>query len=149
MIQIIHTDSGNQDFKDLVKLLDELLADLDGDEHAFYDQFNKIDALKYVIVAYKHGKAVGCGAMKEFAPDTMEVKRMYTLPEARGKGIASEVLAELEKWAASLGYSKTILETGLRQQDAVALYRKRGYFQIENYGQYAGVGNSLCFEKVL
>jgi len=149
MIEIIHTDSNNEDFKALVKLLDELLADLDGDEHSFYDQYNKIDALKYVIVAYRHGKAVGCGAIKEFVPGTMEVKRMYTLPEARGKGIASEVLAELEKWAASLGYEKTVLETGIRQQDAVALYKKRGYTLIENYGQYAGVENSVCFEKIL
>ena len=92
---------------------------------------------------------VGCGAMKEYSPITMEVKRMYTNPESRGMGIATFVLNELEKWALELGYEKCILETGKRQPEAIALYKKNGYLSIPNYGQYVGIENSVCFEKSL
>ena len=149
MIEIKRTDSTNPDFIGLVKYLDADLAIRDGAEHSFYAQYNKIDNLKYVTIAYEHGAAIACGAVKEYAPDTMEVKRMYTSPESRGKGIAGKVLTELESWAAELGYQKCILETGIKQPEAIALYRKSGYQIIPNYGQYAGVENSVCFEKVV
>ena len=149
MIKIIRTDSGNKDFIGLVKYLDAYLAEKDGEDHSFYDQFNKINIIKYVVVAYESEKSIGCGAIKEFAPGTMEVKRMYTSPEARGKGIATKILNELEIWAAELSYEKCILETGKRQPEAIALYKKSGYKIIPNYGQYAEMDNSICFEKVL
>jgi GNAT superfamily N-acetyltransferase len=74
---------------------------------------------------------------------------MYTLPQHRGKNIATKVLAALEKWATDLGYQKCILETGKRQPEAIRLYQKNGYASIPNYGQYVGVENSVCFEKEL
>jgi GNAT superfamily N-acetyltransferase len=147
MIRIIRTDSDNPDFIDLVKHLDADLAERDGDDHSFYAQFNKINKIKYVVVAYENSKPVGCGAIKEYAPNTMEIKRMYTLPENRGKGIASKVLTELEIWAAELSYEKCILETGKKQPEAIALYKKNGYKLIPNYGQYVEAENSVCFEK--
>ncbi len=149
MAKIIRTDSTHPDFISLVKLLDADLAHRDGKEHSFYAQYNKIDMIKHTVVAYEDEKPVGCGALKEFAPDTMEVKRMYTLPEYRGKGIAKKILAELERWADEMSYAKCILETGKRQPEAIALYTKNGYKPIPNYGQYAGVENSVCFEKRL
>lgn len=79
--------------------------------------------------------------------DAVEVKRMYTLPEYRGKGIAAELLGELEKWAAELEYGRCVLETGLKQPGAIRLYEKSGYIVMPNYGQYVGVENSVCFEK--
>jgi putative acetyltransferase len=147
MISIIRTDSDNQDFIELVKHLDADLAERDGNEHSFYAQFNKIDKIKYVVVAYENNKPVGCGAIKEYAPNTMEIKRMYTSPQNRGKGIASKILTELEIWAAELSYEKCILETGKKQPEAIGLYKKIGYKLIPNYGQYAGIENSFCFEK--
>ena len=147
MSNIIRTNSDNPDFISLVKLLDAELAERDGADHPFYAQFNKIDKIKYVVVAYENDEPVSCGAIKEYSPDTMEVKRMYTLPESRGKGIATKVLIELEKWAKELGYEKCILETGKKQPEAIALYKKNGYETIPNYGQYANVENSVCFEK--
>ena len=149
MIRTIRTNSDNLDFIQLVKQLDADLAERDGKDHSFYAQFNKIDKIKYVIVAYENDKPVGCGAIKEYAPDTMEIKRMYTSPESRGKGIASSVLSELEGWASELSYEKCILETGKKQPEAIGLYEKNGYKTIPNYGQYAGIENSLCFEKHL
>ena len=147
MITIKRTDSDNGDFIELVKQLDADLARRDGDEHPFYAQFNKIDKIKYVVVAYENDKAIGCGAIKEYNPGTVEVKRMYTSPGNRGKGIATTILLELEKWATELSFEKCILETGKRQTEAVALYKRNGYKFIPNYGQYAGIENSLCFEK--
>lgn len=147
MIKLERTDSTNQDFIELVRALDSDLAERDGGEHSFYAKFNTIDRIKNVVVAYEDGRAVSCGAIKEFAPGVMEVKRMYTLPEHRGRGIAGKVLRELEKWAAELGCEKCVLETGKRQPEAIALYEKSGYRVIENYGQYVGVENSVCFEK--
>ena len=149
MVRIIRTDSDNQDFIELVKYLDADLAERDGDEHPFYAQFNKIDKIKYVVVAYENNKPVGCGAIKKYTPNTMEIKRMYTLPESRGKGIGTGVLTELEVWAAELSYEKCILETGKKQPEAIALYKKNGYKIIPNYGQYAEIENSVCFEKYL
>jgi len=147
MITVIRTDSSNNDFITLVKLLDADLAQRDGKDHSFYAQFNKIDKIKHVIIAYSTDQPISCGAIKEFNSTSMEVKRMYTLPEYRGQGIATLVLRELEKWAAELSYMKCVLETGKRQPEAIDLYKKNGYKIIPNYGQYVGVENSLCFEK--
>lgn len=149
MAELIRTNSDNPDFKQLVKLLDAYLAVTDGEEHDFYNQYNKIEAIKHSIVVYESGTPIGCGAMKEFAADTMEIKRMYTLPANRGGGIASKILTELETWAKELSYKKCVLETGKRQHEAIALYQKNGYKIISNYGQYKGVENSVCFEKAL
>jgi putative acetyltransferase len=147
MINLLRTDSDNPDFIGLVRYLDADLAERDGNEHAFYDQFNKIARIRHVVVAYEDGTPVSCGAIKEYDPNTVEVKRMYTLPESRGKGIASQVLAALEIWAAELSYEKCILETGKRQPEAIGLYQKNGYQLTSNFGQYAGIENSVCFEK--
>jgi putative acetyltransferase len=143
------TNSENLDFQKLVVELDKDLAIRDGEEHSFYAQFNKIAAIKYAVVIYENEIPIGCGAIKEFEEGVMEVKRMFVLPNMRGKGIASIVLAELENWAKELGYSKCVLETGKMQPEAISLYKKNGYIIIKNYGQYENVENSVCFEKVL
>jgi len=147
MIKILRTNSDNPDFIELVKYLDADLAIRDGNEHSFYAQFNKIDKIKFVVIAYEDDQPVGCGAIKEYAPNTMEIKRMYTSPASRGNGIATKVLTELENWAAEMSFEKCILETGKKQPEAIALYKKSGYKSISNYGQYAGIENSVCFRK--
>ena len=149
MLTFLRTNSTHQDFITLVRQLDVELATIDGDEHDFYAQYNKIDKINHVIIAYENELPIACGALKQFSENAMEVKRMYTLASYRGKGIASGVLIQLEKWAAEMNYSHCILETGIRQPDAIRLYGKNGYLPIPNYGQYAGVENSRCFEKAL
>ena len=149
MLNLVRTNSDDTDFIALVKKLDADLAQRDGADHTFYSQFNKIDKIKHAVVAIENDEPVGCGAMKEFMPDSMEMKRMYTAPQGRGKGIATAVLTELENWAAELSYTKCVLETGKRQPEAIKLYEKNGYKRIPNYGQYIGIDNSVCFEKAL
>jgi putative acetyltransferase len=146
---LLRANSDDEDFIALVKSLDVYLAEMDGPEHEFYAQFNTLDKIKYVLLAFEGDEAIGCGAIKEYEPGVMEIKRMYTKPGARGKGIASGIVKELEQWATELGAYKCILETGKRQAEAVNLYKKLRYTQIPNFGQYEGMENSLCFEKEL
>lgn len=149
MITIIRTNNTSSDFNSLVKLLDADLAIRDGEDHAFYAQFNKTINIPWALVAYENNIPVGCGAFKQYAEGVAEVKRMFTQPEARGRGIASQILSSIENWAKELGFTRCILETGFNQPEAIALYHKNGYSRIENYGQYAGIANSVCFEKVI
>lgn len=147
---VIHRcTSEHIDFRNLVSLLDAELAERDGEEHAFYAQYNGINMLNHCIVIYIHDNPVACGAIKSIGEDAMELKRMYTTTHMRRKGLASRVVAALEDWARELGATQTMLETGKRQPEAIALYQKLGYVIIHNYGQYIGIENSVCFRKVL
>lgn len=149
MLILKRTDSADTDFIELVKLLDTDLALRNGEQHAFYSQFNTTDTIKNVVVAYLNHKAVSCGAFKYYNENTVEVKRMFTVHEFRGKGLAASILKELETWAAELGYTRSVLETGKKQTEALNLYQKSNYQLIPNYGQYAGIENSICFQKFI
>jgi putative acetyltransferase len=149
MIELRRTNSSNKDFIELVKLLDADLRIKDGDDHAFYNQFNKIDAINHVIVAFSDDIAVGCGAFKPYTEQAVEIKRMFVHPDFRGRGIAQQILKDLEKWATEIGYQSCVLETGQKQPDAIQLYLKTGYSRIPNYGQYEGIENSICMMKEL
>ena len=148
-MELIRTTSNHPDFEKLVVQLDAYLKILDGEDHAFYAQFNKSSLLKNALICYENEIAVGIGAYKEYDSETAEIKRMYTLPEHRGKGIAKAILNELERWAAEENYTHSILETGFMQVDAIGLYQKLDYQITENYGQYVGVENSVCMKKYL
>ena len=112
-MQLIRTAASHPDFIALVSLLDKELAVRDGDDHAFYAQFNTVDTIRHVVIAYDAGMPVACGAIKTYDDETVEVKRMYTLESHRGLGIASMILGALETWAKELGYQRCILETGM------------------------------------
>jgi len=147
MLTLKRTNSESTDFQKLNTELDKELAISDGKDHPFYAQYNKIDSIHHVLVGYDGEKPIACGAIKKYSDEIMEIKRMFVLTENRGKGIASLVLKELELWAKELNFKKCILETGINQPDAISLYKKNGYKIIPNYGQYANVENSFCFEK--
>jgi len=149
MIKLVRTDQANPDFRALVNLLDAELKVRDGDDHAFYAQFNKTVNIRHVVVAYCEDEAAGSGAFREFGDGSVEIKRMFVKPGFRGQGIAASILAELERWSAELGFSACVLETGQNQPEAIALYKKSGYLPIPNYGPYAGVYNSVCMKKEL
>ena len=149
MITIKRTNSTDKDFQKLVVELDAELKVRDGEEHVFYAALNKTDTIKHVVVAYEENIAVGCGAMREYTHDTMEVKRMFVPLQHRNKGVASSILLALESWCKELGYKKCLLETGKKQPEAIRLYEKNNYRRIPNFGKYKGVENSVCFEKEL
>jgi GNAT superfamily N-acetyltransferase len=149
MIDLLKTDASNSDFVALIIKLDAELMITDGDDHEFYDQYNKLDTIKHIILAYENNSAVGCGAIKQYDDLTMEVKRMFVTAEGRGKGWATIILQGLEAWARELGFKRCILETGIRQHAAIRLYQKNNFKVIDNYGQYSGVTTSICFGKQL
>ena len=149
MITCIRTDSKSEEFRFLVSQLDAELSIRDGADHSFYAQFNRIISLKQVVVAFDEGIPVGCGALKAFSEDTVEIKRMFVLENERGRGVASIVLTKLEEWALELNCTRCVLETGIKQPEAIRLYHKNGYHMIANYGQYKNVSGSICFEKIM
>ena len=148
-LQIYRVSPPHEDLSELIRQLDADLAEKDGEDHAFYNQYNQLDGIQHVILAYQNGAAVACGAFKPFDEATVEIKRMFTVPAARGQGIAAKVLAALEGWAKEEGYSKARLETGKKMVAAIQLYTRGGYRSIPNYGPYMEVEDSVCFEKGL
>lgn len=148
-MKILRTDSADSDFKDLVRLLDADLAVRNGDDHAFFSQFNKIDMIRNCVVIYVENIPAACGAFKKWDDSTAEIKRMYTHPDFRKRGLATVIVKELKIWAKELNYTSAILETSLQQNEAISVYEKSGYRRIPNYGQYIGVDKSVCYEKVL
>lgn len=146
-LRMLRTDASHPDFLALVRLLDHELAERDGAEHSFYAQYNTVTTIRQAVVVYVGEVAVGCGAIKPIETDAMEVKRMYVRADYRGQRIAEAVLTELENWAQESGATRCVLETGKRQPEAIRLYERCGYLRTPNYGQYAGVENSVCFEK--
>ncbi len=138
-MRVLRTNSDDPDFLRLVSLLNADLAERDGEDHAFYSLYNGLEEIRHAVVCWDGSLAVACGAMKMASPGTMEIKRMYVLPENRGAGIATAVLMELERWATDLGMTRLILETGKRQPEAIRLYEKNAYRKIENFGPYVGV----------
>lgn len=149
-MNLLRTTPAHPEYRRLIKALDRDLAVTDGADHAFYDQFNKSDQIRHVVLLLEADEALACGALKPFSRTTREIKRMYTTDAARGRGLAGLVLQELETWASELGATRLILETGVRQTPAIRLYTKHGFRRMaENYGPYAGITESVCMEKRL
>jgi len=149
-INIKRTQSSNEDFNNLIVQLDKELYTRYQSAQTAYDKHNKIELIDTVIIAYDNGgQPIGCGCFKNFNKDTVEIKRMFVTASYRGMGISKLILKELENWAKDLGFSEAILETGVKQGEAIGLYSNAGYSRIENYGQYKDISTSVCFEKKL
>jgi putative acetyltransferase len=99
-----------------------------------------------LLVWEEGGELLACGALKLLDAGSAEVKRMYTRPEARGRGLGREVLNGLILQGQQLGYERLLLETGDLQPEAIKLYQTAGFVRIPNFGYYVGIENSLCFE---
>ena len=99
------------------------------------------------LVAYAGGKPIGCGAIRKLDSDTAEIKRMYVVPESRGKGISKSILKALEEEARRLGVRRIVLETGERQIEAMALYTRAGFARIPPFGEYLNSPLSVCMAK--
>jgi putative acetyltransferase len=148
-LKFFRTNSSNPHFQLLIQALDEDLYKRNGEGQLIYRQYNQVDHINHVVVIYIGNAPVGCGCYKKFDSETVEMKRMFVLPEMRGKKLAAQLLHELEKWAVEEGYTKAVLETGLRQVEAIRLYTVAGYVLTENYGQYIGMEDSICYRKEL
>ncbi|MEU9823856.1 GNAT family N-acetyltransferase [Micromonospora chersina] len=103
------------------------------------------------LVAYLDGQPVGCGGWRSHGDDgeTAELKRMYTAPAARGRGVARAVLAAVEHSARDQGRKRIILECGDKQPEAIAMYTSAGYERIPNFGFYQDAPGCLSFGRPL
>ncbi len=147
--KIVKTNSVDNDFLALIKLLDNDLNGRYGNLQKEYDKHNKVDMINDVAVIYVNGAAIGCGAFKEFDSESVEMKRVFVKPENRGQGLSKLIMNELEKTAKSKGYKYAMLETGIKQHEAIGLYTKLGYGVTENFGPYVGMETSVCMRKEL
>lgn len=101
------------------------------------------------VVAWLDGAPVGCGAVRLISPGRAELKRMYVRPPHRGRGLARPILETLEDRAAALGATTVVLETGIYQHAAIALYESSGYANVPRFGAYAASSTSVCYQKGL
>jgi putative acetyltransferase len=101
------------------------------------------------LVGSVEGVDVACGGVCRFDAESAEIRRMYVVPERRGAGLSRRILGALEDEARSLGYRRVRLETGIRQYEALGLYRSSGFAEIPRYGPYVDDELSICFEKPL
>ncbi|NEW09447.1 GNAT family N-acetyltransferase [Paenibacillus sp. SYP-B3998] len=150
MISIKRTSSENPDFCSLIELLDKDLWNRYPETQQNFIAFNVVKLDAYVIVAYEDDGAVGCGCFRVTENERIvEIKRMYVKEEKRGKGIAKSILMELEAWALEAGKIGAVLETGINNPEAISLYNKLGFEQIENYEPYVNNKESICMGKDL
>lgn len=136
-------------FQLLIKELDKEFWVRYPDTQQNFDPFNKVDETCSVILAYLIDEPVGCGCFRPKSFDTAEIKRMYVSPLFRNRGIAGQILAMLERQAAVMGFTRSILETGNKQPEAIRTYQKNGYHIIPNFPPYENVRESICMEKML
>jgi putative acetyltransferase len=148
-LEIRKTDGRDKDFAELIKQLDDDLYGRYGELQKQYDGHNTTIDIEDAVVVYKDTVPVACGAFKRHGGDSAELKRIFVAKEHRRQGLSKTVVRELEELARSKGYRYAVLETGIKQHEAVALYKACGYAAIENFGPYVGNGNSICMKKSL
>jgi GNAT superfamily N-acetyltransferase len=121
----------------------------EGANHFRLDRDEVVVGRGAFLVAYSSGEPVACGAVRRIDADTAEIKRMYVAPQARRRGIAQQLLARLEAEAHRLGVKRIVLETGVRQPEALALYERAGFGRVPPFGEYVGSPMSVCMAKRL
>ena len=150
-IVFLRCDGNNKDFIENCRLLD---VDLDlrvGKiiKRDKYAQYNLIDKINEAIVVYRGNNPIGGGSIRPYDENTVELKRVFVIPDEQGKGIGTELVSKLIEWAKELGYKKMILETGELLAESCHVYSKLGFKQIANYGAYVDMPESLCMGKEL
>jgi ribosomal protein S18 acetylase RimI-like enzyme len=138
----------SKDAKELINELSNELCYITGNSGR--DSFDNSDVTKLrsvFVVAREEETAIGCGAFREMACDTAEIKRMYVRTKSRG--IGKKILIYLEQLAKEYGYSKIMLETRKCNENAVNFYISNGYKEAQSYGKYKNICDAICFEKIL
>jgi transketolase len=151
-VEVRKADIASTLVQDLIVALNAELSKLyrePGANHFRLDPAEVAEGQGAFLVAFAGGEAVGCGAVRKNDATTAEIKRMYVRPAARGGGIARRVLEELEREARRLGVARVVLETGIRNPEAIALYQRAGYAEIPLFGEYLGSPFSVCMAKEL
>lgn len=111
--------------------------------------YNLSESISDVVIAGVNGTAVGCAGLKAYSDSDAEIKRVWVEPAYRRNHIADEMMDRIERKAKELGFRRVILQTRAIMQEAVGLYRKRGYRRIDNYPPYDRLDGAICFAKDL
>lgn len=134
----------------MIEELDRLQESLYPNEENYLDPIEELQKPNcHFLAAYEGDQIVGCGALKNMHGHYCELKRMYVAIDRRQRGIGQCLLRELEARSASHGIHLIRLETGVRQPEALALYRRNGYKETEAFGDYAASSSSIFMEKRL
>ncbi|XER14199.1 hypothetical protein SATMO3_44810 [Sporomusa aerivorans] len=149
LVKNIITNGSHKDFIKLVQCLDTELHSRYGQLQQEYDKHNTLENIQDVVLLYQDGIPVACGAFKKYDSNTVELKRIFVQPRHRGQGLAKQLIQYLEALAAEQNYTWAVLETGIKQPEAIHLYSSRGYEIINNYGPYSENENSVCMKKAL
>lgn len=145
------TDGKNEDFQKFYLTTDAYYSEIVGgikNRHSFVP-YNISEAITDVLIAYYGTLAIGCAGLKRYSDNDVEVKRVWVEPGYRGKHIATELMGIIENKAKQQDFRRTILQTRKIMVDAVGLYSKLGYYQIENYSPYDKLEGAICFAKDL
>lgn len=150
-IQLQSVSRDHPDFIQLSYELDTYLNIAIGAEskRKKYKQFNQLDTMNYVILAYDEEVPIGCAALRQYSENEIELKRVFVRENFRKQHIGSQMLAHLISYAQTLGYSRMLLETGEFLKASVKLYKQLGFEKIQNYGAYANIQESLCMARNL
>lgn len=148
-ITLRQVECGNQDFLMLCEELDEYLNKAIGGEkkREKYKQFNHADTMDFVVVAYNGGEAVGCGALRKYSKEEIEIKRIFVKESYRGHNIGGMIMEKLILQAQNKDFRRMILETGVFLMASVRLYKRFGFEKIANYGAYQDMPESLCMGR--
>lgn len=150
MITLERTSTNDPNFLSLVEELDKELWVRYPLVQQKFAPHNKVDITARVVLAFFDKNIAGCGCFRLMEEHgTVELKRMYVVPNLRGRGIAGSILNELEQWANEEGFIQSKLETGRNQPEAIALYQKYRYTIIPNYPPYTHMAESICMGKRL
>ena len=146
-IDLRYFDHVNRDFEELTAKLDAEFKLRNGQLQQLYSQYNRLNEIKDVVLAFDGTAAVACGSLKRYNSETYEIKRIFVEESYRKNGIATEIMKKLELIAIQKNAKYLILETGVQLTSATELYKSLGFEVIENYGQYVGMKESICFNK--
>jgi putative acetyltransferase len=138
--------------RDLISALNAELSQQypeEGANHFRLDADEVSDGRGAFLIAWRGGKAIGCGAVRRIENQVGELKRMYVIPEERGSGAGRALVIALEAEARTLGLTRLVLETGARQVAAMALYQRAGFTEVDRFGEYLDSPLSVCMAKDL
>jgi putative acetyltransferase len=147
---VIHVESPDQpDVLELLRAGDEFGLAMYGPASYYGLALEKLLEPGVTFFVARDPAAVGTAALVERGDGTAELKRMFVRPQARGRGVATQLLSAVEQRAVASGVRLLRLETGPKQPEAIAMYAKHGYRAIDNFGPYVGDPDSYCMEKAL
>jgi len=151
LIEVRASPLDSREARELIAALNAELLALYPPEQCFHDldEDQVAPGRGRFVLAWEDGAAVGCGAIRLIDDEQAELKRMYVVPERRGRGISRTVLESLEAVARELGARSIVLETGIHQPVAISLYESSAYRRVPCFGAYASSPTSICMEKRL